>query len=112
MLSDEIPMIGRIELEVPSLGKVNGISYDNQTSQYLGIPYAEIPGRFRRSVPAKEWENRQWDGTKLGYGAHLLFQILRSSDIMQTLLSPATSRLLSYSSSISAMVRSTTGGRV
>lgn len=67
MRSDEIPEVGTVELQVPNLGKVKGISYNNETCQYLGIPYADIPGRFRRSVPASRWENGQHDGTKLGY---------------------------------------------
>lgn len=67
MLSDEIPQIGSVELAVPSLGKIKGLSYNSKTCQYLGIPYAEIPGRFRRSVPAEApWKDEQWDGTKLG----------------------------------------------
>lgn len=66
MLSHVIPEIGSVELIVPTLGEVKGISYDNQICQYLGIPYGTIPGRFRRPQPAGPWENGKWDGTKLG----------------------------------------------
>ncbi|CAG9943064.1 unnamed protein product [Clonostachys rosea f. rosea IK726] len=67
MKSDEIPSIDQVFLEVPSLGTLKGISLNGKTCQYLGIPYASVPGRFRRSVPASEpWENGNWDGTRLG----------------------------------------------
>lgn len=67
MKSDEIPQVGTVELQLPILGKIKGLSYNNETCQYLGIPYADIPGRFRRSVPAAPWKNGEHDGTKLGY---------------------------------------------
>jgi carboxylesterase type B len=67
MRSDEIPAVSQSQVEVPNLGTVNGISLNNKTCQYLGIPYAEIPGRFRRPVLADTpWKNGIWDGTKLG----------------------------------------------
>ncbi|TVY46502.1 Para-nitrobenzyl esterase [Lachnellula occidentalis] len=66
MLSDEIPVVGNVELEVPSLGKIKGLSYDDQTCQYLGIQYAEVPGRFRRPKPPAPWKDGCYDGTKLG----------------------------------------------
>lgn len=66
MLSDVVPEIGSVDLSVPTLGKIKGLSFDNQTCQYLGIPYGEVPGRFRRSRLAAPWKDGQWDGTKLG----------------------------------------------
>ena len=67
MFSDMIPEVGSVELEIPNLGKIQGLKYDNTTCQYLGIPYADIPGRFRKSKPAAEpWKGGIWDGTKLG----------------------------------------------
>ncbi|TVY92626.1 Para-nitrobenzyl esterase [Lachnellula willkommii] len=66
MLSDEIPVVGNVELEVPSLGKIKGLSYDDQTCQYLGIQYGEVPGRFRRPKPSAPWKDGCYDGTKLG----------------------------------------------
>ncbi|KAK9415745.1 putative Carboxylic ester hydrolase [Seiridium unicorne] len=57
----------KVSLEVPDLGTVEGLCFDGKTSQYLGIPYAEIPGRFRRPKPAsKPWPGKLWDGTKFG----------------------------------------------
>lgn len=70
MRSDETPDIGTVKLNVPSLGRITGLSFNSSTCQYLGIPYAEIRGRFQRSVPAGPWKNGIWDGTKLGYGPH------------------------------------------
>ena len=66
MLSDHIPQVSRVQLTVPELGKITGLAYDDSISQYLGIPYAEVPGRFRRSIPAPAWAGGVWDGTKLG----------------------------------------------
>lgn len=67
MRSDEIPQINEVEVDVPTLGTVAGLCYNGRTCQYLGIPYAKIPGRFRRAVPAEPWKEGRWDGTKLGY---------------------------------------------
>ncbi|KAK7420229.1 hypothetical protein QQX98_002884 [Neonectria punicea] len=66
MKSDEIPSIGQVDLNVPELGTVTGISLNNEVCQYLGIPYGEVPGRFRRSVPSRPWKGGKHDGTKLG----------------------------------------------
>ena len=52
---DTIPEVGSVELEVPQLGKIKRLKYDGGSyCQYLGIPYADIPGRFRKSVLAAE----------------------------------------------------------
>ena len=67
MRSDETPNIETVSLDVPSLGTIRGLSFNNSTCQFLGIPYAEIPGRFQRSVPAGPWKDGIWDGRKLGY---------------------------------------------
>ena len=68
MRSDEIPKIDKFELDVPRLGNITGLSLNGTTCQYLGIPYAEVPGRFTRSIPARTpWETSHFDGTKLGY---------------------------------------------
>ncbi|RDW57295.1 carboxylic ester hydrolase-29 [Coleophoma crateriformis] len=66
MLSDEIPAVDTVELDVPSLGKITGLTYNDATCQYLGIQYGEIPGRFRRPQPAKPWKDGKYDGTRLG----------------------------------------------
>ncbi|KAF2808119.1 alpha/beta-hydrolase [Mytilinidion resinicola] len=66
MKSDEIPKVDTVETHIPGLGKIKGLSYNDSTCQYLGIPYANIPGRFRRSVPSPAWKNGEHDGTKLG----------------------------------------------
>ncbi|KAI1337536.1 Alpha/Beta hydrolase protein [Xylariaceae sp. FL0016] len=64
----EAPTTSITSLDVPGLGLISGICYnEGECTQYLGVPYAEIPGRFRRSRPAQEpWPNERWDGTKLG----------------------------------------------
>ncbi|KAF2115004.1 Alpha/Beta hydrolase protein [Lophiotrema nucula] len=55
-----------VELEVPSLGTLTGICFDKGTTQYLSVPYASVPGRFRRPSPsAAPWPEKKWDGTKL-----------------------------------------------
>ncbi|KAL3458260.1 Alpha/Beta hydrolase protein [Aspergillus heterothallicus] len=67
MRSDEIPSVTKVDLQVPGLGTVTGLSLNDEVDQYLGIPYAEIPGRFRRSKPAAvPWPEKKWDGTRLG----------------------------------------------
>lgn len=58
--------VSQVSLDVPSLGQITGLCYDGETCQYLGIPYATIPGRFRRPQPAPAWPSGSWDGTKLG----------------------------------------------
>ena len=57
-----------VGLQVPDLGTVTGLCFDQQTCQYTGIPYATVPGRFRRPQPAADaWPENKWDGTKIGY---------------------------------------------
>ncbi|KAJ3550115.1 hypothetical protein NM208_g163 [Fusarium decemcellulare] len=56
-----------VDLEVPSFGNLSGLCFDDQVCQYMGVPYATIPGRFRRSQAVKgPWPEEKWDGTKLG----------------------------------------------
>lgn len=64
----QVPSTSTASLEVPKLGTITGILYNGgECTQYLGITYANIPGRFRRSIPAQEpWPMRTCDGTKLG----------------------------------------------
>lgn len=65
--SDSVPTVDNVEIEIPSLGNIKGITYENELTQFLGIKYADIPGRFRRSIPAAEpWVGGSHDGTKLG----------------------------------------------
>ena len=68
MTSDGVDniVVGTSTLDVPHLGKITGLTLDDKTTQYLGIPYASIPGRFRRPQPVRSWPNGTWDGTKLG----------------------------------------------
>src|SRR4051794_39038765 len=70
--STTVPSTSVSSLKVHDLGTISGISYnDEECTQYLGIKYAEIPGRFRRSVPSPEpWPKNVWDGTKLGYDSY------------------------------------------
>ncbi|RMJ06783.1 hypothetical protein BHE90_015287 [Fusarium euwallaceae] len=56
-----------IGLQVPGLGNLSGLCFDGKVCQYMGVPYATIPGRFRRSQPVEgPWPDDRWDGTKLG----------------------------------------------
>ncbi|KAI1342745.1 alpha/beta-hydrolase [Xylariaceae sp. FL0016] len=56
-----------VNLPVPGYGSIDGLCFDGKSTQYLGIPYATIPGRFRRPQPATApWPEHRWDGTKLG----------------------------------------------
>lgn len=34
--------------------------------RFFGVPYADIPARFRNSIPKTSWEGNEWDGKKLG----------------------------------------------
>ncbi|KAL2004679.1 hypothetical protein VTN00DRAFT_3207 [Thermoascus crustaceus] len=57
----------KVDLDVPDLGTITGLCFDQSTCQYLGVPYAVVPGRFRRPQPAPvPWPEKKWDGTKLG----------------------------------------------
>ncbi|CAJ2503303.1 Uu.00g106970.m01.CDS01 [Anthostomella pinea] len=59
--------VSSVELAVPTLGRAKGLCYDGNTCQYLGIPFATIPGRFRRprSAPTP-WPDHVLDATTLG----------------------------------------------
>lgn len=92
MRSDEIPEIGTVELTVPTLGKIKGISYNNEVCQYLGLPYGKIPGRFRRSQPADPWKNGEWDGTKLGYISPIVTSYPMATLVVVASRSPTHSR--------------------
>jgi carboxylesterase type B len=66
-VSMALPVVTKVKLDVPSLGTITGLCFYDQTCQYYGIPYATVPGRFRRPQPSpKPWPNNRWDGTKLG----------------------------------------------
>ncbi|CAK38346.1 hypothetical protein CBS115989_2251 [Aspergillus niger] len=52
--------------EVPTLGQLEGFQFANGVQQYCGIPYADLPKRWTRSVLKTTWENSRHDGTKLG----------------------------------------------
>lgn len=56
-------------LRIPELGTIEGLCSNGKTTQFFGIPYAKIPGRFRRPQPIQPpWpKGASWDGTKLGY---------------------------------------------
>lgn len=57
-----------VDPEVPGLGTASGLCFDKSTTQYYGIPYGKVPGRFRRPQPADEpWPDKKWDGTKFQY---------------------------------------------
>ncbi|VUC33949.1 unnamed protein product [Clonostachys rosea] len=56
-----------VDLDVPGFGTLTGLCFDNNVCQYMGVPYATVPGRFRRPQPvSRPWPNGKWDGTKLG----------------------------------------------
>ena len=69
MLSNTMPEVGSVKLEVPQLRKTKGLKYDGGSCcQYLVIPYADIPGRFQQSVPVAEpQKGDEWDRRNLGY---------------------------------------------
>lgn len=93
--------VSNVNVDVPSLGSAEGFCYDGKTCQYLSIPYATVPGRFRRPQPAPSpWpENGHFDATKF----RCVHCTCRTFDIQvlmyhcQTILPTATKRLLSYS---------------
>ncbi|KAI9736173.1 MAG: hypothetical protein M1834_001058 [Cirrosporium novae-zelandiae] len=63
----DLIQVSSASFKVPSLGEIDGLCFDGKTCQYLGIPYASIPGRFRRPQPAPvPWPGEKWDGTKFG----------------------------------------------
>jgi len=65
--------VTRVELDAQGLGRATGLCYDGSTCQYLGVPYAIIPGRFRRPQPAPTpWPDHVLDATNFGYELYLL----------------------------------------
>ncbi|KAF2809447.1 alpha/beta-hydrolase [Mytilinidion resinicola] len=65
--AQDVKVITKVSLNVPELGEITGICFDGKTTQYMGIPYATVPGRFRRPQPAAvPWPDQKWDGTKVG----------------------------------------------
>jgi carboxylesterase type B len=60
-------LAGTIERQIPGLGTVKGLLYDNGVSQYCGIPYARLKKRWTRSTLATSWQDNYHDGTRLGY---------------------------------------------
>ncbi|ODQ65975.1 alpha/beta-hydrolase [Nadsonia fulvescens var. elongata DSM 6958] len=72
-VTSEIQIVSNPTVTVPELGKVKGVQFNNGTSQYVGIPFAEIPGRFRLSrlltTPLSKVEG-EFDATKLGPYSH------------------------------------------
>ncbi|GAB7356842.1 hypothetical protein MBLNU459_g7716t1 [Dothideomycetes sp. NU459] len=57
--------VSNVSVTVPSLGSAKGVCLDGKTCQYFGIPYATVPGRFRRPQPAPSpWpDNGSFDAT-------------------------------------------------
>lgn len=54
-------------IDVPNLGKITGLKFkETGVVQYLGIPFATIPGRFRKSQLLDKWQDDELDATKLG----------------------------------------------
>lgn len=92
-----IPKVTEVVLEVPKLGKVTGLCFDGKTTQYYGVPYGTVPGRFRRPQPAIEpWPNGNWDGTKLGYAFDPTSLNSTADDYTaKSNVTPASKRLLS-----------------
>jgi hypothetical protein len=99
-------------LSVPKFGTIQGICFDGKTTQYLGIPYATIPGRFRRPQPVKApWPDHYWDGTKLGcvpatsppYTGEKKFCQPRLIKPQQTVLPTTSEGLLPYTGATKAM---------
>ena len=93
-----------IELQVPGLGNLSGLCFDGEVCQYMGVPYATIPGRFRRSQPIEgPWPEKRWDGTKLGYEEFrvdrlcCMIEKLFNKVLQQAFSLSATSRFLPYS---------------
>ncbi|CDK27222.1 unnamed protein product [Kuraishia capsulata CBS 1993] len=58
------------DLEIPGLGELTGLEFDNGSEQYLGIPYATFPRRFAPSKVLTEWTELEKgvkrDATKYG----------------------------------------------
>lgn len=56
----------KVSLET-DLGKIKGLDFKElNVVQYLGIPYATVPGRFRKSKLVEKWNGGFHDGTQLG----------------------------------------------
>ncbi|KAJ5802640.1 uncharacterized protein N7503_005090 [Penicillium pulvis] len=61
----QVPL-NKSSLDVHSLGKIDGWHYADGVEQYCGIPYADLPKRWTRSVLKTSWPDRYHDGTQLG----------------------------------------------
>ncbi|CUM63844.1 uncharacterized protein PRCAT00001429001 [Priceomyces carsonii] len=58
-------------IEVSNLGTVTGIKFPELcVTQFLGVPFAEIPGRFRKSILLDTWANKSCDATNFGPYCH------------------------------------------
>ncbi|PYH46924.1 alpha/beta-hydrolase [Aspergillus saccharolyticus JOP 1030-1] len=58
--------VSKCSIDLPFLGKLGGLQYENGVQQFCGIPYARLQKRWSRSELNSSWENNHHDGTKLG----------------------------------------------
>lgn len=53
-------------IEIPSLGRIKGLSYPSGTRQFCGIPYARLQQRWKRSELLTSLPEAYHDGTQYG----------------------------------------------
>jgi len=63
---DILKPVGKTWVEIPGLGKLEGLVYANGVRQFYGIPYARLPKRWTRASLATSWVDNFHDGTELG----------------------------------------------
>ncbi|KAH6995389.1 hypothetical protein EDB80DRAFT_877256 [Ilyonectria destructans] len=72
-------------INVPSLGKIKGLLYDNGVRQFCGIPYADLAKRWSRSTLKSNLPGDYHDGTQHGrqdiLGVKTLWSLSRHSHI-------------------------------
>lgn len=69
--SDAMPaggeILGKVRVQIPDLGTVEGLEFSDGVSQFCGIKYATIEKRWTFSKLYTAWpEGTVHDGTKLG----------------------------------------------
>lgn len=63
---DILEPVGKTSVQVPGLGKLEGLVYANGVRQFYGIPYARLLKRWTRATLATSWKDGFHDGTELG----------------------------------------------
>ncbi|KAJ5675538.1 hypothetical protein N7462_008435 [Penicillium macrosclerotiorum] len=59
--------VSKCTTSIPGLGTLEGLQYANGVQQFCGIPYADLPKRWTRSILKTSWNGGYHDGAHLGH---------------------------------------------